>query len=68
MITYILRKVSRGGVTPYSGPTCILAGVTPGKVYASRFDAEVDQQQLNAYNPVGFSVVALVDGKEVDTE
>jgi hypothetical protein len=37
-------------------------------VYASRFDAEVDQQQLNAYNPVGFSVVALVDGKEVDTE
>lgn len=66
-ITYILRKVSRSGTSPYAGPSCENAGVPPGKVYTSYNEALVDCQLLNAFgSPVGFSLITLVNGKELD--
>ncbi len=57
MKTYFIRKASRSGSSPYSGPSCQQAGVIPGRVYTSRAEASRDAARLSRYNRVGFEVV-----------
>ena len=57
MPTYFIRKSTRASTSPYSGPTCATAGVTPGLHYESLEDAERDAAALSKCNPVGFDVV-----------
>ena len=65
MAKFILMKSTRSTRTgtrlsAYRVPsTCRKAGVTPGKVYNSRKQAEADARKLGAVNPVGFDVVPL---------
>jgi hypothetical protein len=54
---YIIRKKSRSGFSPYTGPTCKLAKVKPGKSYDNKKDAEKDARKLSDWNPVGFEAV-----------
>ena len=63
---YIIMKSSRAfdGVEPwaawaYRGPTCADAGVTPGKVYDDKTEAENDAKKLTQHNPVGFVVLEM---------
>lgn len=52
---YIIRKKWRTG-GGYTGPCCELAGVSPGRVYDNRADADADCAKLNAVSPM-FEVV-----------
>ena len=57
---YIINKSSRYPVMcPYSGPTCVDAGVEPGKVYNNLEDALRDAKKLSSKNIVGFRVLTL---------
>lgn len=56
---YIIRKTTRGGMTPYAGPTCARADVTPGVVYSDVQQANEDATKLSKVNPVGFEVVEM---------
>ena len=44
-----------GGVG-YAGPTCAQAGVTPGKIYDTEQEAQIDADLLSFFNPIGFYV------------
>ena len=64
---YIILKSSRWVHSPspkdaYRGPSCVRAGIKPGKLYNSRSAAEADRGHLNNVNPVGF-VIVPVDNK-----
>lgn len=66
---YIIMKSSRafsgaGAIWAYKGPTCIDAGVKPGKVYHSIEEANNDAEKLTKHNPVGFVVLELVKTNE----
>jgi hypothetical protein len=65
LMQFIIMKSSRVVDTPtpesaYRGPTCIRAGVEPGKVYDSFEAADADAKKLTHYNPVGFVVLTLL--------
>ena len=51
-----IHKTSRMPGAPYTGPACACAGVTPGKVYDHKEEAEADARLLSDHNPVGFEV------------
>ena len=51
-----IHKSSRMPGSPYSGPACAHACVTPGKVYDDKTEAEHDAAKLSDHNPVGFEV------------
>jgi hypothetical protein len=48
--------------SPYIGPACKNAGITPGKEYDTREEAQADADKLSKVNPVGF-VVHPLDGE-----
>jgi len=54
---HIIKSSRAYEESAYSGPTCERAGVTPGKSYSSREEAQNDAEKLRACNPVGFTVV-----------
>ena len=63
---YVIHKASRAyspapSDSGYSGPTARVAGVEPGKVYATRREAEQDAARLRAWNRCGFVVVDVDD-------
>ena len=58
---YVICKSTRIEFYPYSGPSCEVANVPPGKVYDCREDALRDASRLTAANPVGFEVVCIPD-------
>lgn len=62
---YIIRKASRSDLAPYAGSSCERAGVTPGRTYPSRTEAESDAQKLRQWNPVGFDVVERPDIRDL---
>jgi len=57
---WFIVKNTRYTTHPYMGPTCEAAGVEPGKIYASREEAERDAVKLSEANPVGFYVAQVV--------
>lgn len=64
MTKYIIMKLSRAFEKPtaewaYRGPTCAEAGVTPGRVYDDKIEAESDAKKLTRHNPVGFVVLEM---------
>ena len=56
MSHWIITKRSRDSRSPYSGQTCVAAGVRRGEVYTDRRSAESDAEELSKHNPVGFVV------------
>lgn len=62
---WIIRKRSRAGVSPYSGPTLRNLNLEP-RVYFDKEDAVRVAALLGEHNPVGFDVVKvrLVEVKE----
>ncbi len=58
---FFIHKSSRMAKSPYAGPTCERAGITPGKEYDSEEEAQIDAAKLSEMNPVGF-VVSPLDG------
>ena len=63
---YVIHKASRAyspapSDSGYQGPTAKVAGVEPGKVYATRGEAEQDAAKLRAWNRCGFVVVEVED-------
>lgn len=56
---YIIRKLSRDTLQPYSGVSCDIAGVPEGKVYEDHKEAIADAAKLAIANPVGFEVVSI---------
>ena len=57
---WFIVKNTRYTTLPYAGPTCEAAGVEPGKIYASREEAERDSVKLSEANPVGCYVSQVV--------
>jgi uncharacterized protein (DUF2126 family) len=54
---YVISKWSRtAGTVSYNGPACLAAGVTGGRVYDTREEAEADARRLSEVNPIGFVV------------
>lgn len=43
----------------YTGPSCLIAKVQPGKVYNSEKEASLDAEKLSKVNPIGFKVVEV---------
>jgi hypothetical protein len=56
---YVIMKSCSAytGGPGYAGIACEAAGVEPGKVYATKADAEADARKLSVANPIGFVVV-----------
>lgn len=56
-MAYVISKSSRMPIAiSYNGPACHVAGVTGGRVYENRLEAEADAKKLTEANPVGFFV------------
>lgn len=61
-LKYFIHKSSRMAKSPYTGPACKNAGITPGKEYDTREEAQADADKLSEVNPAGF-VVDPLDGE-----
>ena len=64
---YYVIKSSRVSYTPYQGPACERAGVSPGVYFVNLEDAQEAAQKLTEANPVGFDV-RFANFNEVETE
>lgn len=65
MLKWIINKSTRAvSPWPYSGPTCISAGVPQGKIYENWKEAVADAMKLSECNMVGFVVVPYPEKEE----
>jgi hypothetical protein len=44
---FIIRRLWSGSNVPYSGPSCGIAGIEPGKIYETAKEAQEDCDKLN---------------------
>lgn len=64
---YYVIKSSRVSYTPYEGPACGRAGVSPGVYFVNLEDAQEAARKLTEANPVGFDV-KFANFNEVENE